>query len=297
MKILITGATGLVGTDLVKKLRERNHDVNILVRRKTGAQNEFIWNQKKGEIDESAFDGIESIIHLAGASVGKKWTENYKKELYSSRIDTAHLLFKTCKKLNLKLKSFIIASGVNYYGTYTSDEILTETDSVQHQDFLSQLSVAWENSADEFQSVAERIVWLRTAVVLSNKGGSFPLLKKLTDFNFGSAIGSGKQWMNWIHLEDLVNMYILSVENTAISGKYNAVADEIPTNKEFMQKLAKSSNKFFLPINAPAFAVKLVMGEMSEIILEGTRASNLKIKNAGFEFKYKTLNQAFEDLV
>lgn len=297
MKILITGATGLVGTDLVKKLRERNHDVNILVRRKTGAQNEFIWNQKKGEIDESAFDGIESIIHLAGASVGKKWTENYKKELYSSRIDTAHLLFKTCKKLNLKLKSFIIASGVNYYGTYTSDEILTETDSVQHQDFLSQLSVAWENSADEFQSVAERIVWLRTAVVLSNKGGSFPLLKKLTDFNFGSAIGSGKQWMNWIHLEDLVNMYILSVENSAISGKYNAVADEIPTNKEFMQKLAKSSNKFFLPINAPAFAVKLVMGEMSEIILEGTRASNLKIKNAGLEFKYKTLNQAFEDLV
>ena len=297
MKILITGATGLVGTDLVKKLRERNHDVNILVRRKTGAQNEFIWNQKKGEIDESAFDGIESIIHLAGASVGKKWTENYKKELYSSRIDTAHLLFKTCKKLNLKLKSFIIASGINYYGTYTSDKILTETDSVQHQDFLSQLSVAWENSADEFQSVADRIVWLRTAVVLSNKGGSFPLLKKLTDFNFGSAIGSGKQWMNWIHLEDLVNMYILSVENSAISGKYNAVADEIPTNKEFMQKLAKSSNKFFLPINAPAFAVKLVMGEMSEIILEGTRASNLKIKNAGFEFKYKTLNQAFEDLV
>lgn len=297
MKILITGATGLVGTDLVKNLQAKNHEVNILVRKKTGAENEFIWDQKKGEIDENAFDGIDSIIHLAGESIGERWTEDYKKELFSSRIDTAHLLFKTCKKLNLKLKSFIIASGINYYGTYTSDKILNEKDSVQHQDFLSKLSVAWENSADEFQSVAERIVWLRTAMVLSEKGGSFPMLKKLTDFNIGSAIGSGKQWMNWIHLEDLVHIYTLAVENPSISGKYNALADEIPTNEEFMQKLANASNKFYLPISAPAFALKLALGEMSEIILEGTRADNSKIKNAGFEFKYNILNQAFADLV
>lgn len=297
MKILITGATGLVGTDLVKNLRARNHEVNTLVRKKTGEENEFLWDQKKGEIDENAFDGIDSIIHLAGASIGERWTDDYKKVLFSSRIDTAHLLFKTCKKLNLKLDSFVIASGINYYGTYTSDNILTEEDSVQHQDFLSELSVAWENSADEFHSVAERIVWLRTAMVLSDKGGSFPLLKKLTDFNIGSAIGSGKQWMNWIHLEDLVNIYTLAIENASISGKYNALADELPTNKEFMQKLAKSSGKFFLPINAPAFAVKLAMGEMAEIIVEGTRADNSKIKKEGFEFKYETLDQAFKDLV
>lgn len=297
MKILITGATGLIGTDLVKKLRGRNHEVNILTREKSGAENEFIWDQKKGEIDEEAFDGIDSIIHLAGASVGKRWTEDYKKELYSSRIDTAHFLFKTCIKLNLKLKSYISASGINYYGTYTSDEILTENDQLKHKDFLSKLSVAWENSADEFSSITEKIVWLRTAMVLSEKGGSFPMLKKIVDYNIGSALGSGKQWLNWIHLDDLVHMYIDAVEKTEIKGKYNAVADEIPTNEEFMKALAKVENKLFLPINVPGFVMKLILGEMSEIILTGTRASNNKIKNTGFTFKYSTVNQAFKALI
>ncbi|MBC7557176.1 MAG: TIGR01777 family protein [Chryseobacterium sp.] len=297
MKILITGATGLIGTDLVKKLRGRNHEVNILTREKSGAENEFIWDQKKGEIDEEAFDGIDSIIHLAGASVGKRWTEDYKKELYSSRIDTAHFLFKTCIKLNLKLKSYISASGINYYGTYRSDEILTENDQLKHKDFLSKLSVAWENSADEFSSITDKIVWLRTAMVLSEKGGSFPMLKKIVDYNIGSALGSGKQWLNWIHLDDLVNMYIDAVEKTEIKGKYNAVADEIPTNEEFMKALAKVENKSFLPINVPGFVMKLILGEMSEIILTGTRASNNKIKNTGFTFKYSTVNQAFKALI
>lgn len=297
MKILITGATGLIGKDLVKKLREKNHEVNTLVRKKSGNENEFLWDPKKNEIEEKAFDGIDSIIHLAGASVGKKWTEDYKKELYSSRIDTAHLLFKTCIKCNVKLKSYISASGINYYGTYTSDEILTEKDPLKHKDFLSELSVAWENSADEFSAIADKIVWLRTAMVLSEKGGSFPMLKKIVDYNLGSAIGSGKQWMNWIHLEDLVEMYIDAVEKPEISGKYNAVADEIPTNEAFMKALAKADGKFFLPINVPSFMMKTIMGEMSEIILMGTRASNEKIKNTGFSFKYRTLNQALKDLV
>ena len=297
MKILITGATGLVGTDLVKELRARNHEVNILVRKKTGDKNEFLWNQKKEIIDEKAFAGIDSIIHLAGASVGKKWTEDYKKELYSSRIDTAHLLFKTCIKLNIKLKSYISASGINYYGTYTSDEILTEDDQVKHQDFLSKLSVAWENSADEFSSVTDKIVWVRTAMVLSEKGGSFPMLKNIVDYNIGSQLGSGKQWLNWIHLDDLVNIYTDAVENPQIAGKYNAVADEIPTNEEFMKALAKIENKLFLPINVPGFMMKFILGEMSEIILTGTRASNQKIKDTGFAFKYKTLSQALKDLI
>ncbi|WP_417429307.1 TIGR01777 family oxidoreductase [Halpernia sp.] len=297
MKILITGATGLVGKDLVKNLRARNHEVNILVRKKTGAENEFLWNQKKEEIDEKAFDGIDSIIHLAGASIGKRWTEDYKKELYSSRIDTAHFLFKTCKILNLKLKSYITASGINYYGTYTSDEILTEKDTVKNIDFLSELSMAWENSADEFSSISDKSVWIRTAMVLSEKGGSFPMLRKLVNYNLGSAVGSGKQWMNWIHLEDLINIYTLAVENKSISGKYNAVADEIPTNKDFMKSLAKSENKLFLPLNVPDFVLNLALGEMSEIILKGTRASNEKIKNTGFSFKYSNINQAFEDLI
>jgi uncharacterized protein (TIGR01777 family) len=297
MKILITGATGLIGTDLVKKLRDRNHQINILVRKKTGAEHEFLWDQKNEEIDEKAFEGIDSIIHLAGASVGKRWTDDYKKELYSSRIDTAHFLFKTCVKLNVKLKSYISASGINYYGTYTSDQILTENDEVQHKDFLSELSMAWENSADEFSAISDKIVWVRTAMVLSEKGGSFPMLKNIVDFNIGSALGSGKQWMNWIHLDDLVNIFIAAVEKEEISGKYNAVGDEIPTNEGFMKALAKADKKLFLPINVPGFLMKILLGEMSEIILTGTRASNQKIKNTGLNFEYLTINQAFSDLI
>lgn len=297
MKILITGATGLVGTALVSKLKSRGHEINVLTRKKTGAENEFLWNIKNNEIDDAVFQGIESIIHLAGASVGKRWTESYKKELYSSRIDSALLLYKTCVRLNINLKSYISASGINYYGTYTSNKILGEDDSVQHIDFLSELSLAWENSANEFESISDRVVWLRTAVVLAKNGGTFPLLKKITDYNIGSGIGSGNQWMNWIHLDDLVSMYVLAVENTTVAGKYNAVADEYISNEAFMKKLASVSGKLFLPINVPSFVMNLVLGEMAEIITEGTRASNEKIKAEGFSFKYKSIDQAYNDLI
>ena len=134
-------------------------------------------------------------------------------------------------------------------------------------------------------------------MVLAKDGGAFPLLEKTVALNIGSAVGSGKQWMNWIHLDDLVNMYVFAVENAEMHGKFNAVADEVPTNKEFMKNLAKSKEKFFLPINVPAFVLQTALGEMSSIILEGTRASNEKIKSLGFDFTYSSLNEAFKNLV
>ena len=123
------------------------------------------------------------------------------------------------------------------------------------------------------------------------------MLKKTVDLNIGSAVGTGKQWMNWIHIDDLVSMYVSAVENSALNGKYNAVANEIPTNAVFMKKLAKAANKFFLPFNVPPFVMKSVFGEMSSIILEGTRADNQKIKSTGFDFKYSNLDEAFKNLV
>lgn len=297
MNILISGGSGLIGTALVSALRERNHHVKILVRHKSNNADEFFWRPELGQIDEKAFVDIDSIIHLAGATIGKRWTKEYKKELYASRIDSAELLFKTCAKLQVKLKSFISASGINYYGTYTSDEVLTENDQIKQQDFLSKLSAAWENAGDDFSSIADRRVWLRTAMVLAKNGGSFPKLKKITDYNLGTAIGTGTQWMNWIHLDDIVNIYIYAVENENMMGKYNAVADETPTNKKFMKELAKVDGKFFSPIAVPGFMIKFLMGEMSEIILQGTRASNQKIKNEGFTFKFSSLESAFKYLV
>ncbi len=134
-------------------------------------------------------------------------------------------------------------------------------------------------------------------MVLAKNGGAFPMLKKTVDFNIGSAVGSGKQWMNWIHTDDLVNMYITAVENSDLNGKFNAVADQTPTNEQFMKSLAAISNKFFLPINVPSFVMKTVFGEMSSIILEGTRASNEKIKSLGFDFEFSTPEAAFTDLI
>lgn len=297
MTILITGGTGLVGQLLVEKLRERRHEVRILTRKKSDDPNEFYWNIAEKEIDDKAFQKLDAIIHLAGATISERWSEAYKKEMYSSRVDTAKLLLERCKKNKVHLESFISASGINYYGTFTSDQILKESDGVVQKDFLAELCVSWENAANKFSTVADRVVCLRTAMVLAKDGGAFPLLKKLVNLNMGSGVGSGNQWMNWIHVDDLVNMYVFAIENQKMNGIYNAVANDVPTNKTFMKDLANASDKFFLPFNVPKFVLKSVLGEMSSIILEGTRANNKKIKSLGFDFKYNHVKEAFKSLI
>lgn len=297
MKILITGATGLIGKRLVNRLKEKGHSVNILVRNKTENPNEFLWNTTENFIEDEAFTNVESIIHLSGASIGKRWTKNYKKELHDSRVETANLLFSYAKKNELKLKSFISASGINYYGTFTSNEILTEEIPIKKLDFLANLCKNWEEAALQFSEISERVVCLRTSPVLSQKGGTLELLKKVTNLNLASPLGSGDQWMNWIHLDDLVEMYVFAVENTEMEGAFNAVADEIPSNKNFMKELAKKMKKLFIPIPVPRHLIQLILGEMSTIILEGSRASNQKIKSLGFEFKHPMLSETFENLL
>ncbi len=297
MKILITGGTGLVGTKLVKELRKRGHTVNVLVRKKSNKPNEFYWNYSRRQLDSEALEGVESIIHLAGASIGKKWTYEYKQELISSRVDSANFLYDHCTLADIKLKSFISASGVNYYGTFISDDILNEEAGIVKHDFLSDLCLKWESAALHFGNIADRTVILRTAPVLSEKGGTMEKLNMITNLNLSSAIGKGSQWFNWIHLDDLVDMYVQAVENPKFEGVFNAVADEIPTNKEFMKSLAKSRSKLFLPVNVPSFLLRMVFGEMSVIILEGTRVRNKKIKSLGFDFKYPELKQALKSFV
>ncbi len=296
MKILISGAKGLIGQYLVQKLTEKGHSVNILTRKKTGKPNEFRWDPAKNYIEDDAFLGVQAIIHLAGASIAKKWTSSYKEELYTSRINGAHLIKKYCEKHHIRPLVYISASGTNYYGTFTSPVILAEDSGMVQQDFLAKLCADWEQSAADFSGIADRIVCIRTAMVLAKKGGGFPRLQKIINYNLGSAIGTGTQWMNWIHIDDLVNIYLFTLENPSISGAYNAVADEFLTNEELMRKLAKNAHKKFLPLKIPTFVMKKMFGEMSGILLQGSRVSNEKIKSKGFEFKYKTLDFALADL-
>lgn len=296
MIILITGGTGLVGSALVRQLEDAGHEVRILSRNYSQNAKSFQWDVHKQTIDEAAFIDIDGIIHLAGASIGARWTAAYKEELYTSRIGATEFLLKTCEKLQKKLKFFISASGINFYGTFTSSRILTENDGILKQDFLAKLSADWEAAAYHFSDVAERVICVRTAMVLADRGGSYPLLKKIVDFNLGAPVGSGKQWMNWIHLTDLLSLYQYFVENVAPSGGYNAVADEAVTNRNFMKQLAAKEKKFFLPVAVPSVFLKVAFGEMASIILEGTRASNKKVKEIGFKFQHETLQSAFKAL-
>lgn len=295
MKVIITGGTGLIGKALTRELRARHHNVAILTRRLTGQPDEYLWNPDKKEIDRNVFDGADALVHLAGASIGKRWTEKYKQQLYSSRIRSANFLLESAQHNNIQFQVFISASGSNFYGTYTSEQLLSEEDPLQQHDFLSDLSAAWENAGQTFDTIAKRTVLMRTGMVLANEGGSLPLLKKLTKFNLSSPAGSGKQWMNWIHLQDLVNLYIFALENNGVKGPINAVAAP-ETNARFMKTLAETEGKMFLKLPVPSFLLKTVVGEMSDLLLEGTRLSNKKIKNAGFSFTYENLKDALKDL-
>lgn len=296
MKILISGANGMIGKELTKTLEEKGHTVHSLVTKKSDKPKHFLWNIKENYIDEKAFDGIEAIIHLAGAPISKRWTDEYKKEIIDSRVNTANLLFQKIKKLNIPLKTFISASGVNYYGTITTDTIFTENDSTQHQDFLSKVCQKWEAAAFQFKSVTDAVSIVRTSPVLSKQGGMLEQIKPIVKFNLSSPLGSGKQWFPWIHIEDLVGIYIYLIENIDKHGIYNALADEKITNRDFMKTLSNTYKKLFIPIGVPPIMLKIAFGEMSEMLLKGSWCCNNKIKNAGYTLKYPKLSDALVNL-
>jgi len=295
--VLITGANGLIAKELSKRL-EKEYTVRFLTRKKQHA-NEFEWNVNAGTIDGTALENVSHIIHLAGAGVAeKRWTEDRKKEIISSRVGSAGLLLKTLQKKNQKLKSFVSASGINYYGTETTEKIFTEKDGPGH-DFLSKVTIVWEQSADEFknQRVAERVVKLRTGVVLSEKEGALKKMLPTIKAGIGSPLGTGKQYMPWIHIQDICSMYEFALKNSELDGAFNAVAPEHATNKDLTVQAAEVLKKpLFMP-NVPAFVLKLLFGELSVAVLEGSRASSGKIQHAGFQFKFPDLKEALKDLL
>lgn len=294
--VLITGASGAIARVLSKKL-ENDYSIRFLTRKKE-AENEFEWDLENNIIDEKVFENVSHIIHLAGANISeKRWTDDRKKELISSRIDSAKLILNTLKKKNVKLKSFISASGINYYGTKTTDKIFTENDA-SGNDFLSEVVVVWEKAADEFkeENIAERVVKIRTAVVLSKKEGALAKMATPIKFGIGSPLGSGKQYMPWIHIDDICSIYEFALKHPEIAGAFNATAPQHTTNENLTKLIAKVLKKpLFMP-NVPGFILKLIFGELADALLEGSRASSEKIQKAGFQFKFPDLKMALEDL-
>lgn len=295
--VLITGAGGMIARELSKKI-EKEYTVRFLTRKKKH-DHDFEWDIKNGTIDESALDNVSHIIHLAGANISeKRWTDERKKELISSRVDSAGLLLKTLRKKNIKLKSFISASGINYYGTVTTNKVYTEEDPPGN-DFLSEVVVLWERAADDFkeQNLAERVVKIRTAVVLSKEDGALKKMLPTIQYGIGSALGSGKQYMPWIHIDDICSIYEAALKNTNIDGAYNAVSPQHTTNENLTKKIAEVLKKpLFMP-NVPSFVLKLMFGELADALLEGSRASSQKILNTGFQFQFPDLKKALENLL
>ncbi|MCS3870111.1 uncharacterized protein (TIGR01777 family) [Chryseobacterium ginsenosidimutans] len=295
--VLITGANGLVAQELLKRL-EKEYSIRFLTRKNKNS-NEFEWDIKNQSIDETAFENVSHIIHLAGANISeKRWTDERKKELISSRVDSANLILKTLQKNNIKLKSFISASGINYYGTKTTEKIFTEKDDPGN-DFLSEVVVLWERVADDFkeQNVAQRVVKIRTAVVLSEKDGALKKMIPTIKMGIGSPLGTGKQYMPWIHIKDICSIYEFALKNSELDGAFNATSPEHTTNENLTKKIAEVLKKpLFMP-NVPSFVLKLLFGELASALLEGSRASSEKIQKEGFKFEFPVLKEALEDLL
>jgi len=297
-KILISGATGLVGKKLSKKLHERGYKVEILVRSKDQESDfkSYLWNYEKGVLEEGALDNTYIFIHLAGATISKRWTESYKKEIYNSRINSAQFIYEQMQKQNIHPEAVISSSAAGIYGQTTSQTIFTEKDPAA-DDFLGKVCKDWEEKALQFRNLGSRVVCVRTSTVLSEKGGALEVLKKPIELNVGAVLGTGDQYFPWIHIDDLVNIYVKAVECVTIDGAYNASAPDFVTNKILTKTIADHLGKTIWLPNIPKFVIKTALGKMSVLALEGSRISPDKIINEGFNFAYERLDSALADVL
>lgn len=290
LNVLITGGTGLIGQRLSKLLDANKYEVRLLSRNENSNSEfkTFVWDIEKGYIDEKAFQDLDYIIHLAGAGIAdKKWSEKRKKVIIDSRVKSTELLLHYTQKLHTPLKAFISSSAVGIYGSITSEIIFTEDDNPGN-DYLAKVCKLWEDAIFEFEAESIRTVAVRTGIVLSKDGGA---LKKMNTTVI-TPLGDGLQYMPWIHIDDLCNLYLKAIKEVKMSGIFNGVAPEHESNKTFSKKLAKVFKKPFLPIGAPSFLLKALFGEMATILLNGSRVSADKVIEYNFEYKFPSLIEA-----
>lgn len=296
-KVLITGISGLVGSRLAEMLLDKGYEVHGLSRSPGGKRGRITWWQ--WDVESGSIDGeclrAEHIIHLAGAGVAdKSWTPARKREIISSRVDSARLILEGLKKLDHMPESMVCASAVGYYGDGGS-KVLRESDP-PGSGFLAEVCQKWEEASDTFRKDLKiPVATLRIGIVLSLDGGALPKLSLPVRFGISGIIGSGNQYYPWIHIDDICRMIIFSMENK-LDGTYNAASPEPATCKALTRAIAKSLNRPFIPVPGPAFAVRAAMGEMSSTVLEGQNVSSQKIIDAGFEFSHAELPEALSSI-
>lgn len=305
--VLITGGTGLVGNQLAKLLLSKGYTVIIMTRTLPANQNEnkqlqyAKWNIETKQYDTSAFEAADIITHLAGAGVAdKRWSTKRKQEIVESRVKSGELIVQALKETNNKVKTVISASAIGWYGADTKESLakpFTE-DAKADTAFLGNTCKLWEESILPVQDQGIRLVILRIGIVLSNDGGALVEFKKPIKFGLATILGNGKQIISWIHIDDLCNLFLYACENNQLNGGYNAVAPNPVNNKTLTLQLAKEMRgSFFIPVFAPAFMLKIILGEMSIEVLKSTHVSSKKVQAAGFAFRYPTIQPALQALI
>ena len=296
MKVLITGATGLVGSELVSQCHEKGYAVNYLTTRKNKIVSEdkyqgFFWNPTAGEIDAKCLDGVSVIINLAGASISKRWTPSYRKEIIDSRVNTLELLRNTLlNNENHSVKSLISASAIGIYPNSLSN-LYTENEDSVDDSFLGEVVSVWEKKINEFKSLGLTVAKVRIGLIMSKDGGALPEMAKPIKNYVGAAFGSGEQWQSWIHVTDLAAIF-LHIAMYKLKGTYNGVGPNPVTNSKLVKEIAKALDQpLFLP-NIPKFIMYTVLGKMAYILFASQRVSSKKIEEEGFIFQYANICQA-----
>ena len=299
MKILITGATGLVGSEIVKLCRKQNIDVNYLTTSKAKIVSEehykgYFWNPRKEEIDLKCFDGVTAIINLAGTSISKRWTKTNKRKILSSRINSIKTLKKGLEKVDTSaITSFVSASAIGIYpnslATYYNEEEKQVDDS-----FLGEVVYAWEQEVDTLSTFNFTVAKVRVGLVLSVNGGMLPKLVKPIKNFVGSAFGSGEQWQSWIHLNDLARIFLFVIKNE-LQGVFNGVAPNPISQGKLVKKIGEVLHRPIILPNIPKPVIQLFLGEMAYLLFASQRVSSKKIRGEGFSFKYGNICAALED--
>lgn len=299
MTVLITGATGLVGQELVNLLLQNGFTVHYLSTSKTKlvSQNNykgFYWNPKNSEFDINALTDVEVIVHLAGASVAKKWTPSYKQEIIESRVLSTRLLYNALQKNPNQVKQIVSASAI---GIYSKDltYIYHETDTKVDDSFLGNVVQQWEEEVNQFEKLNIKVTKIRIGIVLAKNGGALQEMVKPIKMGVGAAFGSGLQYQSWIHIQDLAGIFHFVIQNQ-LSGIFNGVAPYPVTNSELTKAIAKTLSKpLFLP-NIPQFVMKIMLGEMHQILFSSQHVSCRKLLDLKYQFKFASLDKALNDL-
>lgn len=300
MKVLITGATGLIGKEIVSYCHTHNISVHYLSTSKSKLKNQpnykgFYWNPKLHIIDTACFENVDAIINLAGTTIAKRWTAAYRTEILESRTKSLQLLKEALPTTNHKVKHIISASAIGIYPdslTNYYDESTTEVSN----SFLGEVVTAWERAVDAFESLDMKVSKIRIGLVLAKQEGALPQIAKPVRYGVGAAFGDGNQWQSWIHVSDLARIFVYVMQN-GLEGVYNGVAPNPVTNSELTKTVARTLKRpLWLP-NIPRFFMQLVLGDMHILLFESQRVSSKTIEDAGFDFDYHHLQLALEDLL